>query len=297
MNRGPIVPEAGQRCVVIDDLRLRFFIGVHEHEKKARQEVSITIHMFVPRVGQAALGRPGRLRLLCRHRRPAEADGGVHAAHQAGGDARRGDRRAGVRRSARCQRAGRRAQDRDHPGGERRGRHHPSPARASARGAARGRPMPVDVSVIMPAYQASATIHRAAASVLAQKGVTAELVLCADDDLDYGSLLPSELRAAARVTLCRTPAPRSGPVGGTQHRLASRARRHHRLPRCRRCLWPGAPVAAAAAGGAPWRRHRPDARDRPRTRRARAWRGRAAPANSCRSRTSASCACRSRRST
>ena len=71
--------------------------------------------------------------------------------------------------------------------------------------------MPVDVSVIMPAYQASATIHRAAASVLAQKGVTAELVLCADDDLDYGSLLPSELRAAAGVTLCRTPAPRSGP--------------------------------------------------------------------------------------
>ena len=52
MNRGPIVPEAGQRCVVIDDLRLRFFIGVHEHEKKARQEVSITIHMFVPESGR-----------------------------------------------------------------------------------------------------------------------------------------------------------------------------------------------------------------------------------------------------
>jgi dihydroneopterin aldolase len=43
----PIVPEPGQRCVVIDDLRLSLFIGVHEHEKRARQEVSITIYMLV----------------------------------------------------------------------------------------------------------------------------------------------------------------------------------------------------------------------------------------------------------
>ena len=48
MKRTPILPDIGQRCIVIDDLRLRFFIGVHEHEKRARQEVSITIHMFVP---------------------------------------------------------------------------------------------------------------------------------------------------------------------------------------------------------------------------------------------------------
>lgn len=67
--------------------------------------------------------------------------------------------------------------------------------------------MTVDVSVIMPAYQAGDTIGRAVASVFAQKGVTAELVLCADDELDYGSLLPTGLR----LTLCRTPAPRSGP--------------------------------------------------------------------------------------
>jgi glycosyltransferase involved in cell wall biosynthesis len=71
--------------------------------------------------------------------------------------------------------------------------------------------MPFDVSVIMPAYQASATVARAAASVLAQTGVTAELVLCADDDLDYAALLPAELRATDSLTLCRTPAPRSGP--------------------------------------------------------------------------------------
>jgi FolB domain-containing protein len=43
-----IMPPPGQRCIVVDDLRLAVFIGVHEHEKQARQEVSITIHMFVP---------------------------------------------------------------------------------------------------------------------------------------------------------------------------------------------------------------------------------------------------------
>jgi 7,8-dihydroneopterin aldolase/epimerase/oxygenase len=51
MKRAPIIPEVGQRCVVIDDLRLRFLIGVHAHEKQARQEVSITIHMLVPESG------------------------------------------------------------------------------------------------------------------------------------------------------------------------------------------------------------------------------------------------------
>lgn len=51
MRAGTIIPDIGQRCVVIEDLRLKFFIGVLEHEKKARQEVSITIHMFVPETG------------------------------------------------------------------------------------------------------------------------------------------------------------------------------------------------------------------------------------------------------
>ena len=51
MKGAPIIPDVGQRCVVIDDLRLRFFIGVHAHEKRARQEVSITIHMFVAETG------------------------------------------------------------------------------------------------------------------------------------------------------------------------------------------------------------------------------------------------------
>ena len=68
-----------------------------------------------------------------------------------------------------------------------------------------------DVSVIMPAYQATATIVRAARSVFAQAGVRAELVLCADDDLDYAALLPVELRGGGMLTLCRTAKARSGP--------------------------------------------------------------------------------------
>jgi len=42
-----ILPPPGQRCILVDDLRLDVFIGVHEHEKQARQQVSITLHMFV----------------------------------------------------------------------------------------------------------------------------------------------------------------------------------------------------------------------------------------------------------
>ncbi len=48
---GPIIPSPGQRCIVIDDLRLELFIGVHDFEKKARQPVSVTIHMFVEDAG------------------------------------------------------------------------------------------------------------------------------------------------------------------------------------------------------------------------------------------------------
>jgi succinoglycan biosynthesis protein ExoO len=68
-----------------------------------------------------------------------------------------------------------------------------------------------DVSVIMPAYRAGATIGRAVQSVLAQTGVAVELVLCADDDLDYAAILGVDLRSGDKVTFCRTPAPRSGP--------------------------------------------------------------------------------------
>jgi dihydroneopterin aldolase len=47
MTNASVIPEVGQRCIVVDDLRLAFFIGVNEQEKLARQEVSITVHMFV----------------------------------------------------------------------------------------------------------------------------------------------------------------------------------------------------------------------------------------------------------
>ena len=71
--------------------------------------------------------------------------------------------------------------------------------------------MAVDVSVIMPAYRAQTTIGRAIASVFAQQGVVAELVLCVDDDLDYRALVPDELRSGTSMALCRTPNPKSGP--------------------------------------------------------------------------------------
>jgi dihydroneopterin aldolase len=51
MTSASIVPDAGQRCIVVDDLRLSFFIGVHEREKLAQQEVSITVYMFVADTG------------------------------------------------------------------------------------------------------------------------------------------------------------------------------------------------------------------------------------------------------
>ena len=51
MTSASIVPAAGQRCIVVDDLRLSFSIGVHEREKLARQEVSITVYMFVADTG------------------------------------------------------------------------------------------------------------------------------------------------------------------------------------------------------------------------------------------------------
>ncbi len=80
--------------------------------------------------------------------------------------------------------------------------------------------MAFDVSVITPACDAGGTITRAVASVLSQERVSAEVVLCADDDLDYWALLPAELRSGGRVALCRTPAPRSGPSAARNIALA-----------------------------------------------------------------------------
>jgi 7,8-dihydroneopterin aldolase/epimerase/oxygenase len=45
------LPRPGERCVLVDDLRLQVFIGVHDFEKRARQEVSITVAMFTADAG------------------------------------------------------------------------------------------------------------------------------------------------------------------------------------------------------------------------------------------------------
>jgi FolB domain-containing protein len=42
-----IVPPQGCRCILIEDLRLAVFIGVLPEERKARQEVSISVYMMV----------------------------------------------------------------------------------------------------------------------------------------------------------------------------------------------------------------------------------------------------------
>lgn len=43
----------GNRCVVIDGLELPFFIGIFDHEKEARQNVRISLRLFVPEPGPA----------------------------------------------------------------------------------------------------------------------------------------------------------------------------------------------------------------------------------------------------
>ena len=58
-----IMPPPGQRCIVVDDLRLAFFIGVREHEKQARQEVSITIWTPIDLSGLARLEELRSLRI------------------------------------------------------------------------------------------------------------------------------------------------------------------------------------------------------------------------------------------
>jgi FolB domain-containing protein len=45
------LPALGERCVLVDDLRLELFIGVLPQERQARQEVAITVYMFVADAG------------------------------------------------------------------------------------------------------------------------------------------------------------------------------------------------------------------------------------------------------
>jgi FolB domain-containing protein len=47
----PMFPPQGWRCILVEDLRLRVFIGVDAEERKARQEVSISLYMLVADTG------------------------------------------------------------------------------------------------------------------------------------------------------------------------------------------------------------------------------------------------------
>jgi FolB domain-containing protein len=47
----PIMPPLGYRAIVVDDLRLRIFIGVLEEERLARQEVAVSLYMLVRDAG------------------------------------------------------------------------------------------------------------------------------------------------------------------------------------------------------------------------------------------------------
>lgn len=71
--------------------------------------------------------------------------------------------------------------------------------------------MTADVSVIIPAFQAEAFIGRAVASVHAQSGLRTEIVIAADDEIDYAGQLASEGFDLGDVIQCRTPQPQSGP--------------------------------------------------------------------------------------
>lgn len=66
---------------------------------------------------------------------------------------------------------------------------------------------PLSVSIVMPAYRAEASIGAAVRSVLAQTYPHWELIVVADDGVDYQTLLPAD----RRLTLAYTGAWGSGP--------------------------------------------------------------------------------------
>lgn len=71
--------------------------------------------------------------------------------------------------------------------------------------------MRADVSVIIPAFEAEVFIGRAVASVRAQSGLRTEIVIAADDEIDYAALLAGEGLDLGDVIQCRTSRPQSGP--------------------------------------------------------------------------------------
>ena len=47
----PLMPPAGYRVIVVDDMRMRIFIGVLAQERLARQEVAVSLCMLVRDAG------------------------------------------------------------------------------------------------------------------------------------------------------------------------------------------------------------------------------------------------------
>ena len=185
-----IMPPPGQRCIVIDDLRLDALHrrarareagapGGVDHDPHVRARVAATPrsddladHVSYADVVAKLKERAKSARHINLVETLAEEVGRLRARRRARGE--RGGRRAQDRRSCRRPRA--------------------SASSSAGSAAAEVSRCAADVSVIMPAYRAAATIVRAVQSVFAQKGVAVELVLCADDDLDYAALLPADLR-------------------------------------------------------------------------------------------------------
>jgi succinoglycan biosynthesis protein ExoO len=69
----------------------------------------------------------------------------------------------------------------------------------------------MEFSILIPAFKAAGTIRRAVESVISQSDAVAEIVICADDNFDYGAILKDLSFSNCRLVLCRTPLPRSGP--------------------------------------------------------------------------------------
>jgi succinoglycan biosynthesis protein ExoO len=66
-------------------------------------------------------------------------------------------------------------------------------------------------SVLIPAFRAQKTIKRAVASIISQRDVAAEIVICADDGADYATLLRDLAVHKRQLVVCRTPRIQSGP--------------------------------------------------------------------------------------
>lgn len=81
--------------------------------------------------------------------------------------------------------------------------------------------MAYDVSVLIPAYDASAFIARAIRSVQRQTGPKVQIVIAADDETDYRAVLAADDIDLADIAFCRTARRQSGPAIARNAALAA----------------------------------------------------------------------------